>query len=457
MRRGWTLDEIASRYGAQEILQYPDTVRALLNRFIRYEAVRDALGVESYADVDAILGHASEMPRRPSKRGGRGKTRASAQAVQETASSYSAVDAPPAVGELDLLRYLEGFVESQGFQFPPLTLRNYYIALKSKPFVILSGLSGTGKTRLTELLAEGITGNIMGQYLLLPVRPDWTDSSPLLGYHNLLTDQYVSAPFLDRLMVASQPENRNRAFFIVLDEMNLGRVEHYFSDMLSAMETRSRTVPLQGAPGRSVTLPSNVFLTGSVNVDEATHPFSRKVLDRANTLEFTQVFLRKSAAPEPVLLPEIPVRERQRLFLGSRYTEIRTAEERLQMLDASYLERITETLASLNDLLEPRSLQFGYRVRDEAVRYMACSFASDDAGRGLFFPDNAETNFTAALDLQILQKAMPRISGTLEALRTLLVDLERWTEERGFTRAHSKAARMRRRAQEDGFVSFYDG
>src|SRR6185369_11084180 len=106
----------------------------------------------------------------------------------------------------------------------------------------LTGLSGTGKTRLTRLFADALTGGAPGQYLLLPVRPDWTDGTALLGYHNLLTDRYVSTPFLDLLHAAAQPENRERAFFVCLDEMNLARVEHYFADLLSAMETPERRI-----------------------------------------------------------------------------------------------------------------------------------------------------------------------------------------------------------------------
>jgi 5-methylcytosine-specific restriction endonuclease McrBC GTP-binding regulatory subunit McrB len=336
-------------------------------------------------------------------------------------------------------------------------VRDYYISLKTKPFVILSGISGTGKTRLTELMAEAVTGNLSGQYMLLPVRPDWTDSTALLGYQNLLSDRYVSTPFLDKLIIAAQPENRERAFFICLDEMNLARVEHYFADILSAMETRTRTIPLQGAPGRTITLPSNVYLTGSVNVDEATHPFSKKVLDRANTIEFTEVSLRAPVPTRPISLPNVPARERQRLFLTARVADVRAAEDRLRMLDPPFPDRVTETLAILNEKLQPRGLQFGYRVRDEAMRYIANSFAADADGTGLLVPQDQGGNFQTALDLQILQKALPRISGTQEALEKLLIDLESWASAQSLPRSHAKIARMRRRSAEDGFVTFYEG
>ncbi len=472
-QRGAALEAARGLYGDEAIAEASAPVRTLMVDFMRYEAARRVLSVETFVDVNAILWHAREMPRpvwvRPQHRkatfaiAANNSSSPSAGRVQEETAPYgggpsgSGDEEPEQTVESDVLNYIEGFIASQGFTFPPLAVRDYYIALKTKPFVILSGISGTGKTRLTELIAEALTGNLSGQYLLVPVRPDWTDSAALLGYQNPLTDQYASTPFLDKLMIASQPENRERAFFICLDEMNLARVEHYFADILSAMETRTRTIPLQGLPGRTVSLPANVFLTGSVNVDEATHPFSKKVLDRANTIEFTEVSLRAPAPIRPISLPDIPARERQRLFLSARVADVRAAEERLRLLDPGFADRVTETLATLNERLQPRSLQFGYRVRDEAMRYIANSFTADARGAGLLIPEDRTQNFEAALDLQILQKALPRISGTQEALEKLLADLESWAASESLPRSLAKIGRMRRRAAEDGFVTFYEG
>jgi MoxR-like ATPase len=234
-------------------------VAALLADFVLYEAARDALGAESFLDVNAVLWHAREsFPVAEAS-----KATATARRVRETGADYgtkpAADDAEPA--EAELLALIEAHVAAQGFTFPPLAVRDYYVALKTKPFVILSGLSGTGKTRLTELMAEALTGNLAAQYRLLPVRPDWTDATPLLGFFNLLAGEYVGAPFLDLLVEADRPENRGLAFFVCLDEMNLARVEHYFADVLSAMEPRPGTIPLQGSPRGGVRVPPNLFIT----------------------------------------------------------------------------------------------------------------------------------------------------------------------------------------------------
>jgi hypothetical protein len=130
--------------------------------------------------------------------------------------------------------------------------------------------------------------------------------------------------------------------------MNLARVEHYFADVLSAMETSTRVLRLPGGEPPA-TLAPNVFLTGSVNVDEAAYPFSKKVLDRANTLEFSEVHLRggegEIRAPAAPLAP-LSFRERQRLFLRSRVAGVAHAREKLARLgDADHAGRALDILA----------------------------------------------------------------------------------------------------------------
>lgn len=429
-------------------------VAALLGDFALYEVARRLLELSSFTDLNAVLWHAHEMPT-PKRR----KSGAKGTVVRERGSGYKtkAAESSPnqiETSEADLLAFIEAQIASQGFTFPPLTVRNYYVALKTKPFVILTGLSGTGKTRLTRLFAEALTGDNPDQYLLVPVRPDWTDPSALLGYYNIVSDRYISMPFLDRLRLAARPEMRERAVFICLDEMNLARVEHYFADLLSAMETPDGMLPLSET--QSVRLNSNVFLTGSVNIDEATHPFSRKVLDRANLIEFGEVNF--AAASGDSLRPASvsiapPPPERQRIFLTGRVSTIADATDRLRALSPDYPDRTLSVLSALNDLLSPRGLHFGYRVRDEVMRYVAASFTRDGTGLLVPVPD---PNLHTALDLQIVQKILPRVSGTYEGLSRLLSDLETWMETRGFIRAQAKLARIRERAKEDGIVTFYE-
>ncbi|MBC8142281.1 MAG: hypothetical protein H7Y38_12660 [Armatimonadetes bacterium] len=434
--------EAITRFGAGGDAQ----AVALLTAFVWQDALRVAAGLPDFADLWLILRHAGEMPAPPKKRG-------KANTVKEGAAARYAASSPEPT-EADVLRYLEAFAASQGLTYPPLALRNYYLCHKTKPFVILAGLSGTGKTRLTELFADAVSGAVRSRYRLLPVRPDWADPSPLLGYHNALTSQYIGTPFLELLRDAARAENRDRAYFVALDEMNLARAEHYLADVLSAMETRTGEITLSGTFD-TVRLSDNVFLSGTVNIEEGTHPFGAKVLDRANVIEFGAVRFAPGSASAPQVLPEIAPGDRERLFLGNRLTGVADAEARLSAASPTFLARFYETLTALSDLLEPRGFAFGYRVRDESLRYVAHAFAPDgspllvDGGMGL-------ENLSAALDLQLVQKVLPRLSGTQERFGGFLQTLADWATTQDFKRTADKLRRMNRHADDDGMVSFWE-
>jgi energy-coupling factor transporter ATP-binding protein EcfA2 len=462
--------QAAAEYG-MDAANPRDPAQRILGGFVIYAAIRRCLGGIGYPEVHRILQLAP-------REAGAAMLAVPAASVQEQRATY----APADVTEEDLLFHVEAFVAERGFTYPPLALHNYYVALKTRPFVILCGISGTGKTRLTQLFAEAMTGDPARQYRLLPVRPDWTDSTALLGYLNLLAGpegRYVSTRFLDFLREAARPENAGRAFFLCLDEMNLARVEHYFADFLSAMETPAKEIPLHGEAVARI--PANFFVTGSVNVDETTHTFSRKVLDRANTIEFSEVnftaFGRSGIqSPTPERLNSRTPEQLQSLFLRCRVADVAAARSRLQVLGTAFVERTLETLTALNEAMAVSQVLFAYRVRDEILMYLANSF--DARGRGLFDGD-AERNYRIALDFQILQKVLPRLSGTQEqieaALRALLSlllpgsdllasdaaenarALERLAEVAVYPRSARKLVRLLIRLQRDGYASFYEG
>lgn len=357
-----------------------------------------------------------------------------------------------------ILRYLEQFIAAQGFTYPPLTVRDFFLSLQTRPFALLSGLSGTGKTRLTSLFAEALTGAVATQYRLLPVRPDWADSTPLLGYVNLLASggegRFVSTPFLDFLRRAARPENAFRAFFLCLDEMNLARVEHYLAEVLSAMETPTRELLLPD--GRTLRLPANLFLLGTLNLDEATYALSRKVLDRANALTFQEVCLRdeeESGETTALYTPEI----RQAAFLLTRITTPKEARARLRQMETGgvdFAAQVIQTLSEANALLEPHGLHFAYRIRDDILCYCAQSFDAD--GNGLLTPDAPDdqpANLRIALDLQLLHRVLPRLSGTAEQVEVPAQELLRWAQSSHFSRTARRLTRFLSRLQRSGFAS----
>jgi AAA domain (dynein-related subfamily) len=133
--------------------------------------------------------------------------------------------------------HIHSYISNKGFYYEQKEIINLYLSLKTKPFVILSGISGTGKTKIVQLFAESLGATAdNGQFALIPVRPDWSDGSDLIGYRDIKGD-FQAGPFTKVLIEANKPENRDNPYFVLLDEMNLARVEYYFSDLLSVMES----------------------------------------------------------------------------------------------------------------------------------------------------------------------------------------------------------------------------
>lgn len=188
-------------------------------------------------------------------------------------------------------------IAAQRFRIDERLLRRYHLGLETRKFVILSGVSGTGKTWLTQAYAEAISA----EYLLVPVAPNWTTNEDLLGYFNPIDQKYHDTEFSRFLRAAeteykqAQEEGRPaKPYHLVLDEMNLARVEYYFAKFLSAMEVRMReeTAPIELGSNEEIgknelLLTPNLYFIGTVNVDETTHGFADKVYDRAQLIELT--------------------------------------------------------------------------------------------------------------------------------------------------------------------------
>ncbi|WP_375584705.1 McrB family protein [Cyclobacterium xiamenense] len=284
-------------------------------------------------------------------------------------------------------------------------------SLLTKPFVILTGLSGSGKTKLAQAFVQWICKD-QNQYRIIPVGADWTNREPLLGYPNALKPgEYVKPDngVLDLILLANnRPDSPH---FLILDEMNLSHVERYFADFLSVMES-DETIPLysEGTSDNELpnqlSLPSNLFIIGTVNIDETTNMFSPKVLDRANTIEFrvTQDEMKK-------FLDNIKNINMNALTgKGSGM-----AKSFLDMASSKTLEsdyEINEALIQFFGELKKTGAEFGYRSATEILRLVHHLSVLD-------------SNLTKAqkIDIAIMQKLLPKLHGSRRKLCPVLETL----------------------------------
>jgi len=198
--------------------------------------------------------------------------------------------------KFDINSFNESVFES-GLVFSEKLIIRFVSSLLTKPFVLLTGLSGSGKTKIAQSFVKWICKD-ESQFKIIPVGADWTNREPLLGYPNGLNpNEYITpdSGALNLIIESSKVENAEKPYFLILDEMNLSHVERYFADFLSIMESDDKISLYSGAKRKDlkgieipneIYWPKNLFIIGTVNIDETTYMFSPKVLDRANTIEF---------------------------------------------------------------------------------------------------------------------------------------------------------------------------
>ena len=319
---------------------------------------------------------------------------------------------------IEKLEQIKSYISSKGYVYTDGIIDNFYLSLKSKPFVILAGISGTGKTRLIKLFAEAVGATVNnGRFSLVSVRPDWSDSSDLFG-HLDINGKFVAGSILE--FIKNAENEPDKPYFLCLDEMNLARVEYYFSDFLSILETRERigdtieTDPLinNSAYGTDddaldrygeVRIPENLYIIGTVNMDETTFPFSKKVLDRANTIEFSDIDL--SVMPQP-RDDSIQPLDLDNSFLKTNFLKLQDCLD-----NPDEIQIVNKTIQTINDILQGSNSQVGYRVRDEIAFYIL-----NNQQYKVMEEDKA-------FDYEIMQKILPRLQGSSQALKRVLTNL----------------------------------
>ena len=380
----------------------------------------------------------------------------------------------------------------------PQSYNDIITILKTKPFLLLAGISGTGKSQKVQELAfmtcpdgelrnEG--GTTPGNYCLVEVKPNWHDSTELLGYYSALSGKYELTDFIRFVYKATQ--NKDVPFFLCLDEMNLAPVEQYFAEFLSVLETRKKvgdeiltqyllskdrfsncelqkkvlvkedgdiieggkqykmeflyseqdTEIIKYLKEHGLTLPDNLFVIGTVNMDDTTHQFSRKVIDRAFTIEMNGGKMAEMFSPESRMLLEyrdepIPLDVFKSQFVrayevleDARFTKYKDViTTRIPALLGN--SDGTAEADSINGILNETPFRVSYRVQNELVLYLSTLVER----AGFPEPDQIEGLISEAALAILLEKVLPRVQGEQKQLETkkgssnVLKDLKAFVE-----------------------------
>lgn len=297
-------------------------------------------------------------------------------------------------------------IERLGGYYVDDIVERFHLSLNYNPkkhFVILYGLSGTGKTNLVIRYSQAVHNitdrNHNDPFLFLcPVRPDWTDPTDLIGYFDVISGKYVVPDFLEAVLTATAFPDI--PVYVCLDEMNLARVEYYFATVLSCVESRlslslhNQSIPLEGSNGEQIPseirIPDNIFIVATINIDETTQPVSDKVKDRAMVIDMSQVdllgFLNNLVERNPEL---------------KRATDV-----------------CRECLNNVNLTLQEFGLGFGYRTAEEFVRYVSFAMRHGQEER-------------TVIDQLMLQRILIKLKGNqreralLQKLLKILEDYKR--------------------------------
>lgn len=406
----------------------------------------------------------------------------------------------------------------------------YMAAIKTKPFLILGGFSGTGKSLLVKNLAfatcpcDGvlnISETSPGNYLLVSVKPNWHDATDITGFRSSVNRNYYVTDFMRFLVKAKL--HPNVPFFVCLDEMNLAPVEEYFADFLSVIESRKRkkdgTIVTDAIVPASVfndkdyaddfdvflkiglkpinevkditeftakvkesdsdeseffeqswlveelkrdglTIPQNVIIIGTVNMDDTTNSFSRKVIDRAMTFETIVGTFDSSYFDSDVTLGYVKNYRKGDLFISDEVRATEMMEDGRFTLSDEEKNRIIGFINSVNSDLEGTPFKISYRILNETILLYRAKqkivelMGEEEKKDGV----EVNTDLNTIFDDILMQKVLPRIEGDFEKCDKCLVKLGDRAERMEWKQSSEKIEFMIKRFGKDhsGFTSFWN-
>lgn len=407
-------------------------------------------------------------------------------------------------------------VVKNGFEIPTISkktlkissisgINNKFItAIRTKPFLLLAGISGTGKSQVVKEMAFATCPNIdelrksnasPGNYCLIEVKPNWHDSTELLGYDSAIKNHYVVTKFVK--FVAKAMRYPEVPFFVCLDEMNLAPVEQYFAEFLSVLESRKlvngtiiseplisheafnndlvakdlfdlqlpsvgemhvKSAALSDADlgdnseiwhllkDDGLCIPQNLIVIGTVNMDETTHQFSRKVIDRAMTFEMNEANF-VSYFEDKVTLNYVDKPLDANRFFAHNVSGNKAMEE-FKTLDGQFKANVSTLLNALNEALDDTPFKIAYRVQNELILYFT-----------ELLRENADAKLATAFDDIMMMKVLPRIEGDDELLGNrssgALHNLKDFAEQHDLTKSIDKIEEMLKRLERSHFTSFW--
>lgn len=406
----------------------------------------------------------------------------------------------------------------------------YMAAIKTKPFLILGGISGTGKSLLVKSLAfttcpcDGVLNTSEtspGNYLLVSVKPNWHDATDITGFRSSVNRNYYVTDFMRFLVKAKL--HPNVPFFVCLDEMNLAPVEEYFADFLSVIESRKRkkdgTIVTDAIVPASVfndkdyaddfdvflkiglkpinevkditeftakvkesdsdeseffeqswlveelkrdglTIPQNVIIIGTVNMDDTTNSFSRKVIDRAMTFETIVGTFDSSYFDSDVTLGYVKNYRKGELFISDEVRATEMMEDGRFTLSDEEKNRIIGFINSVNSDLEGTPFKISYRILNETILLYRAKqkivelMGEEEKKDGV----EVNTDLNTIFDDILMQKVLPRIEGDFEKCDKCLVKLGDRAERMEWKQSSEKIEFMIKRFGKDhsGFTSFWN-
>ena len=366
--------------------------------------------------------------------------------------------------DLGAFQALENAFSEAGLLLDPVAIRRFSVSLLSKKFCILTGLAGSGKTKIAEAFAMWLCAS-PAQYRIVAVGADWTSNENLLGYADALQTGVYRPPVNGalELMLRAHADTTN-PYFLILDEMNLSHVERYFADFLSAMESSNAPLSLHGVAAglqaggvggaggvevpSSVALPDNLFIIGTVNVDETTYMFSPKVLDRANVIEFRATAAQMGAFLDDPAGIDLDGLASQGVGFAAAFVERAQADADIAALvdtqGTAVAPQLKADLLQVFDALAGVGAEFGFRTAKEIARFMVLH--KELSG--------ADWQYKDALDAQVVQKLMPKLHGSARKLDAVLKALDTFATQHALVLTGEKVKRMQERLVRDGFTSF---